>query len=98
MLNDGGRLLLIDMFSHERVEYQRQMGHVWLGFEPAQIEAWLREAGFASIRIQGLPPDPQAKGPALFAAVARRQRFTKTNQPAEQSARPGKTASRRRKE
>ena len=68
----GGRLLIIDMLSHDRREYQQQMGHVWLGFEPSQMTEWLRAAGFERIRVQPLPPAPQAKGPALFAATARR--------------------------
>jgi len=71
-LRPGGRLLLIDMLSHDRREYQQQMGHVWLGFEPSQITDWLGAAGFERIRVQPLPPAPQAKGPALFAATARR--------------------------
>ncbi len=71
-LRSGGRLLVIDMLSHDRREYQQQMGHVWLGFEPGQITDWLRDAGFERARVQPLPPAPQAKGPALFAATARR--------------------------
>jgi ubiquinone/menaquinone biosynthesis C-methylase UbiE/DNA-binding transcriptional ArsR family regulator len=71
-LRPGGRLLVIDMLSHDRREYQHQMGHVWLGFEPAQMTDWLRAAGFERMRVQPLPPAPQAKGPALFAATARR--------------------------
>jgi ubiquinone/menaquinone biosynthesis C-methylase UbiE/DNA-binding transcriptional ArsR family regulator len=73
----GGRLLIIDMLSHDRREYQQQMGHVWLGFEPAQITEWLRAAGCERIRVQPLPPAPQAKGPALFAATARRAQHDK---------------------
>lgn len=91
-LAPGGRLLVIDMFRHDRIEYQRQMGHVWLGFEPAQIEEWLRDAGFGSARVVPLPPDPQAKGPALFAAVARRNAATddpKTSNEPGQRERPG---------
>lgn len=71
-LRPGGRLLVIDMLRHDRREYQQQMGHVWLGFEPAQMTDWLHAAGFERIRVQPLPPAPQAKGPALFAATARR--------------------------
>lgn len=73
VIGPGGRLLVVEMFHHDRSEYQKQMGHVWLGFEPAQMEEWLRDAGFDRIRVVPLPPDPQAKGPALFTAVARRQ-------------------------
>ncbi len=71
-LRPGGRLLVIDMLRHDRREFQQQMGHVWLGFEPTQITEWLRAAGFDPVRVQPLPPAPQAKGPALFAATARR--------------------------
>jgi len=68
-LRDGGRILLVDMLRHDRVEFQRQMGHVWLGFEPARIAAWLHDAGFERPRVVPLPPSAQAKGPALFAAT-----------------------------
>lgn len=71
-LRPGGRFLLIDMLSHDRREYQQQMGHVWLGFDPTQIREHLEQAGFERVRVQPLPPAPQAKGPALFAATARR--------------------------
>ncbi|HEY8514584.1 MAG TPA: metalloregulator ArsR/SmtB family transcription factor [Candidatus Binatia bacterium] len=74
VLKPGGRLLIVDMFEHERAEYQQQMGHVWLGFSRAQIEQWLVDAGYSDVRVRALPADPQAKGPALFAATARRAR------------------------
>ncbi|HYD50044.1 MAG TPA: metalloregulator ArsR/SmtB family transcription factor [Terriglobales bacterium] len=73
-LKPGGRLLVIDMVRHDRREYQQQMGHVWLGFEPAQMVEWLAESGFDNCRSRLLPPAPQAKGPAVFAASAARRR------------------------
>lgn len=73
VLRPGGRLLVIDMLEHGRREYQQQMGHVWLGFARAQVTAWLGEARFDHARVQPLPPAPQAAGPALFAATARRR-------------------------
>ncbi|MEQ1575837.1 MAG: metalloregulator ArsR/SmtB family transcription factor [Vicinamibacterales bacterium] len=69
VLSPGGRLLVVDMQPHERVEYQQQMGHVWLGFSEKQISRFLTGAGFDDIRVRPLPADPDAKGPALFAAV-----------------------------
>src|SRR5438067_1973451 len=72
VLRRGGRLLVIDMLAHDRREYEREMGHVWLGFEPAQTTTWLGQAGFTRARVQPLLPARQATGPALFAAVARR--------------------------
>lgn len=65
----GGRLLLVDMQPHDRVEYRQTMGHVWLGFDADQLTRWSADAGFASFRHHALPAAPQAKGPNLFVAV-----------------------------
>ena len=70
VLHPGGRLLIVDMLPHDRVEYQQQMGHVWLGFSEKQIARLLAGAEFDEPCIRTLPVDPDAKGPALFAAVA----------------------------
>src|SRR5678815_1286801 len=70
VLRPGGRVLVVDMLPHERQEYQQQMGHVWLGFSEKQIEKFLTDAGFSEVRMRVLPADPDAKGPALFAAAA----------------------------
>jgi ubiquinone/menaquinone biosynthesis C-methylase UbiE len=70
VLHRGGRLLIIDMLPHDRGEYQQQMGHVWLGFPERQLRKMLSAAGFDNIRIHPLPIEEEAKGPALFAAVA----------------------------
>jgi ArsR family transcriptional regulator len=60
------------MLPHHHEEYQQQMGHVWLGFSETQIVKLLTAAGFTSARVRALPVDPDAKGPALFAAIATR--------------------------
>ncbi len=65
-----GRVLVVDMLPHDREEYQQQMGHVWLGFSESQITRLLAGAGFENVRVRMLPVDPDAKGPALFAAIA----------------------------
>ena len=70
-LAPGGRLLIVDMMPHDRDEYRHTMGHVWQGFSEDQLGAWLRDAGFDRVSYRPLPADPQAKGPALFAATAR---------------------------
>jgi ArsR family transcriptional regulator len=69
VLRPGGRVLVVDMLPHDRQEYQQQMGHVWLGFSDKQIERFLTGASFTDVRVRMLPADPDAKGPALFAAV-----------------------------
>jgi ubiquinone/menaquinone biosynthesis C-methylase UbiE len=68
ILKPGGRLVIGDMLPHDREDYRSQMGHVWLGFEEQQLRTLLGDAGFSDVRIVPLPSDPQAKGPALFAA------------------------------
>lgn len=72
VLRPGGRLLVVDMMTHDHEEYRQQMGHVWLGLSSQQIGDWLEAASFAAPRYQPLPLDPQARGPRLFAASARR--------------------------
>jgi ubiquinone/menaquinone biosynthesis C-methylase UbiE len=73
VLRPGGRLLVVDLMSHDRVDYVVQLGHVWQGFDGAQMTAWLEGAGFASCRYQPLPVAPEAKGPTLFVATGRKQ-------------------------
>jgi len=70
VLKPRGRLLIVDMVPHDRAEYRQEMGHVWLGFAPKQIDRWLSAAGFGSSRHRNLPPDPKALGPSLFATSA----------------------------
>src|SRR6476646_5698122 len=71
VLKPGGRLLIVDLMSHDRVEYVVQLGHVWQGFDGEQVKEWLQNAGFVSCRYRPLPDDPDAKGPTLFVASAR---------------------------
>lgn len=72
VLRPGGRLLVVDMLPHEREDYRGAMGHLWLGFGEQQLTGWLEDAGFDQARLVPLSPDPQAKGPGLFAARALR--------------------------
>jgi ArsR family transcriptional regulator len=73
VLRPGGRLLVVDMTPHERAEYRQQMGHLWQGFAPEQVAAWAAAAGLSDLRYHALPADPEAKGPSLFAAVAKKK-------------------------
>ena len=62
-------LLVVDMLPHDRESYRQQMGHVWLGFSEEHMADAARDAGFDAVSIVALPPDPKAKGPALFVAA-----------------------------
>lgn len=67
----GGVLLLVDMVAHNREDYRHSMGHTHLGFSNQAVTALLRDAGFKETRIVEMDPDPEGKGPALFAATGR---------------------------
>jgi len=71
-LKPGGRLLIVDMMPHDREDLLHEMGHVWRGFSEEQIASLFESAGMSGARYHPLPPDEAAKGPTLFAAVARR--------------------------
>jgi ArsR family transcriptional regulator len=70
VLKPGGSVLIIDMYPHDRVEYQQQMGHVWLGFSEETTRRYLAAEGFDQVRILPMPVDPGVQGPALFTASA----------------------------
>jgi len=72
VLKPGGRLVILDLTSHEREEYSLQMGHVWQGFTEKQVRSWVTDAGLSVARYRVLRADPQAKGPALFSLVAKK--------------------------
>ena len=71
-LRPGGRVVVVDMLPHDREAYRAEMGHVWLGFSRETLGRLLETAGFEQVRITAMPSDAAAKGPALFAAGARR--------------------------
>ncbi len=64
--------MIVDMMPHDREDLLHEMGHVWRGFSEEQIRGFCNSAGFSGARYHPLPPDQAAKGPVLFAAVARR--------------------------
>jgi ArsR family transcriptional regulator len=70
VLRPGGRLLMIDMMSHDRDDLRQRLGHVWQGFSRDQITTWMQQAGCVRSRFIPLPPDLSTDGPALFAATA----------------------------
>ena len=71
-LQPGGRLIIVDLQPHERVEYAQTMGHLWHGFEASQLRSWLSAAGLLGVRHVALGAEPAAKGPGLFVATAQK--------------------------
>jgi ArsR family transcriptional regulator len=79
VLRPHGKLLVVDMDPHDREEYKHQMGHVWLGFSEDKMTKLFTAAGFGPASIRRLHPEADAKGPALFTAVARKKTMETTN-------------------
>ena len=73
VLKPGGRLVVVDLLRHDRDDFRRQLGQRWPGFEPEQLYEWMTEAGLKVTLGRPLPPEPQAKGPALFIVGATRE-------------------------
>lgn len=71
VLKPGGRLVVVDLLPHDRDDFRRQTGQVALGLAPEFVAGAMREAKLKDATVRPLPPEPQAKGPALFLATAR---------------------------
>ena len=69
-LKPGGRLVVLDMRSHDRLEYRQTMGHLWPGFSEDEMCDWVSGAGLEAYRHVPLTPDPNASGPLLYVGTA----------------------------
>jgi ArsR family transcriptional regulator len=68
-----GRLVLLDMLPHHRIEYREELGHMWMGVSRAQLRQWLELSGWEEERWVAVPPDPDAKGTQTFVVTAIRK-------------------------
>ncbi|MCC6681549.1 MAG: metalloregulator ArsR/SmtB family transcription factor [Phycisphaeraceae bacterium] len=69
ILRPGGRAVVVDLMRHDRDDFRRQMNQRCLGFEPGQLTVMLQESGLTAVACHPLPPEQQAKGPALLLAT-----------------------------
>lgn len=72
ILKPGGRGVIVDLLPHDREDFRERMGQQVLGFEPDRVRGMIKEAGLLVTRCVPLPPEAEAKGPALFLATGRR--------------------------
>jgi DNA-binding transcriptional ArsR family regulator len=63
----GAHVVIVDHVPHED-ESLRERGHVWLGFDPTKLRAWLEAAG---LEVAHAAPLRSAEMPALQLAVGR---------------------------
>jgi len=68
----GGRLAVVDLVRHDDEAFRRRLGQAGLGFEPEGLVALLAASGWHSPTCRPLPPEPEARGPALLLARASR--------------------------
>lgn len=72
ILKPGGKAVLVDLLPHDRDDFRRQMEQQHAGFEPAEMEKMMAEAGLSNVVVRPLPPEPNVKGPALFIATGKK--------------------------
>jgi SAM-dependent methyltransferase len=74
VVRPDGTLVLVDVARHDDDAFRRRMGQASMGFDPPALASTLARAGFRVLRCEPLPPEPGARGPALFLARAARSR------------------------
>ncbi len=68
----GGRVVIVDFLRHDREWMREELGVLWLGFEPAEIEEAFRAAGLSDYRWETQPPVSRgADLPETFIASGR---------------------------
>jgi ArsR family transcriptional regulator len=51
ILREGGRLVILDLLSHQFERARELYADHWLGFSEVQLHQWLEEAGFTKIEV-----------------------------------------------
>ncbi len=72
ILKPGGRAVVVDLLRHDRQDFRRLMGQQASGFDIDHLAGLLEAAGLTTESVAPLPPEPNAKGPALLLATATR--------------------------
>ncbi len=72
VVRPGGVVVIADFVRHDHEWMRDELGVVWLGFAPQEIEAWFAEAGLAELRLEQHAGAPAARElPATFLASGR---------------------------
>lgn len=72
VVRPDGRLVVVDLLPHARDDFRRELNQQHPGFDPDVMATMLTAAGLQPTGTRPLDPEPQAKGPALFLATAKR--------------------------
>ncbi|MCX7044592.1 MAG: metalloregulator ArsR/SmtB family transcription factor [Candidatus Sumerlaeota bacterium] len=55
ILRAGGRLIILDLAAHEQEWTREKLADLWLGFDEAELTAWMKSAGFENIKTLTSP-------------------------------------------
>ena len=55
VLRPGGSVIILDLVRHEQEWVRDQWADQWLGFEPDELDRWIREAGLEPVEVNQLP-------------------------------------------
>lgn len=69
ILKPGGKAVIVDILLHNQDDFRRKMGQQNMGYTTSQVNKMLTAAGFGDVNLFELPPEADAKGPALFLAT-----------------------------
>ena len=72
ILKPGARVVTVDLLPHDREDFRRQMGQQRMGFSEEEMQQLMTAAGLSAGAVRPLPPQPEAKGPALFLTTGTR--------------------------
>ncbi len=71
VLRPGGRGVIVDFETHEERWLLDEEGHLWAGFEPAQIAGWCVDAGLSVPAFERVPTPDGGRWSRLEVFVAR---------------------------
>ncbi len=69
VLEPGGDLLIVDFAPHELEFLRERFAHDRLGFAPATIEGWMRDAGLEPLAVRDLAPPASDAAPKLTVSL-----------------------------
>ncbi len=72
VVRPGGQVILVDFLHHDHTWMEKDLGLLWLGFEPETLRDWIDTAGLETLRIEPFESDAKRDLPASFVASARK--------------------------
>lgn len=72
IVRPGGVVVVVDFVRHEHEWMKQELGVLWMGFDPAEVEDWLAAADLTGISIEEIPSQAHGRDlPATLIASAR---------------------------